>query len=71
MRLSPRSLNDEDVDADDLCYGREDLMRVAESIADEAGDINMAEQLCEEMASAAAKFVKRILGGGTYSFTPY
>ena len=55
--------------ADELCYGRDDLMRVAESIATAAGDINMAEDLCDKMASAAKDFLLHVFNGGTYSVT--
>ena len=60
-----------DIDPDELCYGRDDLMEVAESIANELGDIDIAEDLCNEMATAAVKFVKHLLNGGTFSFTRY
>jgi len=59
------------VDAEALCYGREDLMRVAESIANQLGDIDIAEDLCDKMAQSAFEFVKHIQNGGIYSVTPY
>ncbi len=60
-----------DGSGDEICYGREDLMRVAENIANEVGEIDIAEDLCEVMAKAAADFVNGLLSGGTYSYTPY
>lgn len=71
IRESVNRVLNESIDADMLCYGRDDLMEVAESIANELGDINIAEDLCDKMASAASEFVKQILDGGTYSYTPY
>lgn len=59
------------VDIDNLCYGREDLMQVAERIATELGDIDIAEDLCDKMAHAAKDFATEIANGGTYSVTPY
>ena len=59
------------VNAEELCYGREDLMRVAERIANELGNIDIAEDLCNKMASSACEFIKYLQGGGTFSVTPY
>lgn len=61
----------EEIDAESLCYGRDDLMSVAESIANELGNIDIAEDLCDKMASAAVEFVKYLQDGGTFSVTPY
>lgn len=61
---------EEEINPEVLCYGREDLMKVAESIANELGDINIAEDLCQKMAESAVEFVKHIQNGGTYSVTP-
>ena len=54
-----------------LCYGREDLMNVAEKIATELGDIDIAEDLCEKMAKAAYDFAVHVKNGGTYSVTKH
>lgn len=56
---------------EELCYGREDLMRVAESIATELGDIDIAEDLCDKMAKAAIDFIIDLKNGKTYSVTKY
>lgn len=66
-----RIMNEDMVDAESLCYGREDLMRVSEAIANELGDIDIAEDLCNEMATTAVNFVKHLQKGGTYSVIPY
>lgn len=60
-----------ETDAESLCYGRDDLMRVAESVAAELGNIDIAEDLCNKMALAAVEFVKYLQDGGTFSVTRY
>ena len=57
--------------AKEICYGREDLLAVAEKIATDAGDIDMAEDLVEELAKAAYQFVINVMSGKTYSVTNY
>ena len=52
-----------------ICYGRDDLLAVAESIANEVGEPNIAEDLCEHMAKAGAEFLKYLNAGGTYTYT--
>lgn len=54
-----------------ICYGRDDLLAVAESIANEVGNIDIAEDLCEHMAKAGAEYLKYLKEGGTYSYTQY
>jgi len=58
-------------DTEDICYGRDDLMSVAEDMANSMGNINIAEDLCQKMADAANEFLKYLLDGGTYSYTKY
>lgn len=54
-----------------ICYGRDDLLKVAEKMATEMGDINISEDLVNEMATAAFKLLTKIDNGGTYSITNY
>ena len=44
----------------DVCYGRDDLLEVAERIANEFGNPSVGEELCGVMADAAAQFLKDI-----------
>jgi len=46
--------------ANSVCFGREDLMRVAETMANEYGNSNVSEELCAAMADAAFEFLKLI-----------
>lgn len=45
---------------DEVCYGREDLLRVAEKMAEEFGNSDIDEELCGVMADAAAQYMKNI-----------
>ena len=56
-------------DVEEICYGRNDLLEVAEKMAEEMGDIDIAESLIEEMANAAYKHLSQIKDGKIYSCT--
>ena len=56
-------LNDETIlkqRAEEVCYGREDLLQVAEVMANEYGNPSVGEELCGVMAEAAEKFLSKI-----------
>ena len=59
------------MDIEQICYGRNDLLEVAEKMADEMGDINIAESLIEVMAKAAYDHLSKIKEGANYSYTNY
>lgn len=61
----------EEKDVEDICYGRDDLLAVAEKMADEMGNIDIAESLVEVMASAACNHLKEIENGAAFSYTRY
>ena len=61
----------EEKDVDEICYGRDDLLAVAEKMAEEMGDIDIAESLIEEMANAAYKHLSQIKNGKICSCTKY
>lgn len=46
--------------AENVCYGREDLMRVAESMANDFGNFYISEELCAAMADAAVELLSKI-----------
>ena len=52
-----------------VCFGRDDLLSAAENIANEVGNINIAEELCNRMAEAGNKFIDELEAGGTFSYT--
>lgn len=59
--------NTPDVDA--ICYGRDDLLAVAEKMATEMGDVNIGEGLVEVMAKAAHTHLSAIANGKDYQYT--
>lgn len=46
--------------AKEVCYGRDDLLNVAEIMANEFGNSDVGEELCGVMADAAVNFLKVI-----------
>lgn len=52
-------------------FGRDDLLMVAENIANEVGNIDIAEELAERMANTAYEFLKYLEKGGVYHYTNY
>ena len=62
-----RDQNKPDIDA--ICYGRDDLLEVAEKMANEMGDVNIGESLVEVMAKAAHTHLSAIANGAEYQYT--
>lgn len=54
-----------------ICYGREDLLDVCEKIAYEFGSIDLAEELCEELAKTTKDFLERKANGEPFTYTNY
>lgn len=45
---------------ENICYGREDLMRASEQMCHDFGNDAVSEELCSVMADAACEFLKQI-----------
>lgn len=46
--------------AKETCYGRDDLLEVAEVMANEYGNSRVGEELCGVMADAAVQWLSQI-----------
>lgn len=57
------------IDVSSICYGRDDLLEVAEKMANEMGDVNIGESLVEVMAKAAHNHLSAIANGAEYQYT--
>lgn len=59
----------QNIDVSSICYGRDDLLAVAEKMATEMGDVNIGEGLVEVMAKAAHTHLTAIANGKDYQYT--